>query len=192
MPATGVLPAMSGPVAQGRGFVIPRVDSPHWDGRYHDPVLIDETEGERWLEAAREHLRAGRHARSGSFHAHAVLASEQAAQCAVKAVLRATGSVDSARGHSLPALLAAGAQRSGFEVPEQLRERLGELAAHYQPTRYPDALASGTPGDHYGPQAADRFLDAAEKIIEAAGDHLKRLREAAASNEGEDGGSDSG
>lgn len=147
-------------------------------------MALDEAEGQRWLAAAREHLHAGQHAHAGGFHAHAVLAAEQAAQCAVKAVLRATGSVDRARGHSLPELLSVSAQRSGFDVPDRLRERLGELAAHYQPTRYPDALASGTPGDHYGTEAAERFLHTAEDVIEAADGHLSRL--GAAAEEAED------
>lgn len=154
----------------------------HYDGVM---ALLDEAEGRRWLAAAREHLRAGRHARAGGFHAHAVLAAEQAAQCALKAMLRATGSVDSARGHSLPELLSAAARRSGFVVDERLADRLGELSAHYQPTRYPDALASGTPGDHYGTEAAERFLSAAGEIIDAAAKHLDRLR-VAAQEDGDD------
>lgn len=150
-------------------------------------MVLDEAEATRWLKAAREHLAAGRHAHRGGFHAHAVLAAEQAAQCAVKGVLRATGSVDAARGHALPELLARGADRSGFTVDDRLAERLRELAAHYQPSRYPDALASGTPADHYGPEAAERFLTAADDLIAAVAEHVERLRVAAAEVEPDDG-----
>lgn len=54
-------------------------------------MTFDEAEYARWLRAATEHLAAARHAQQGAFHAQAVLSSEQAAQCALKAVLHGVG-----------------------------------------------------------------------------------------------------
>ncbi|MDP8968982.1 MAG: HEPN domain-containing protein, partial [Actinomycetota bacterium] len=53
-------------------------------------------------------------------------------------------------GHDLTALGALAAEALRATLTEELRSALGRLSRHYLPSRYPDALPGGAPGDHYG------------------------------------------
>lgn len=138
-------------------------------------ATFDEVEYERWLETARGHLRVARHDTEGRFYSAAVLQGEQAAQCALKALLHGVGHKQAARGHGLLSLAEACEQSAGLLLSGDDRQALARLARDYQPTRYPDALPEGTPMGHYGEQDAGRALEIASQIVEAVGATWGRL-----------------
>lgn len=112
-------------------------------------MIFDEPEYRRWVRAAEEHLAAAEHARGGGFHSASVLSAEQAAQCVLKALLHGVGLPALARGHDLLVLAAAATDEAGLELSTEDHAALAELGLQYQPSRYPDALPGGTPGDWF-------------------------------------------
>lgn len=138
-------------------------------------AAFDDVERERWLSTARRQLDTAQALTAGAFHESAVLHAEQAAQCALKGLLHAVGAVREARGHSLVDLVAACEERAALVLPDGSRAALGELAAQYQPSRYPDALPGGTPEEHYGAEAGDRAVRTAMLVIESVEAHLGAL-----------------
>lgn len=110
--------------------------------------------------------------RDGGVHEGAVLHAEQAVQCGLKALLHGLGETRRARGHDLVGLADACEELAGLVLGGDTREALGELAASYMPSRYPDALPGGTPADHYGPRAADEALRTARAVLGAV-EHRK-------------------
>lgn len=141
--------------------------------------MFDDDERERWLSTARRQLDTARALTAGAFHESAVLHAEQAAQCALKGLLHAVGAVREARGHSLLDLLAACEERAALALPDGARAALGELAAQYQPSRYPDALPGGTPAEHYGAEAAERAITTAARALVSVEAHLRALEDGA-------------
>ncbi len=127
-------------------------------------ATFDEPERDRWARAADEHLKAARHASDGGFHSAAVLHAEQSAQCVLKALLHGVGVSERARGHDLLALAAACRDEAGLVLSEADRAALADLALQYQPTRYPDALPSGTPADWFGAERAAAATATGERM----------------------------
>ena len=127
----------------------------------HDP----QAEAERWLTAAREELAWARHAASGGFYAPACFHSQQGAEKAVKAVHYHRG----ARivvGHNVRALIERLEPR--VAALDALVDAARELDLFYIPTRYPNGLDSGTPGEAFSLSQAQRALEHAAAILEAA------------------------
>ena len=121
-------------------------------------------EATRWLAAAREELAWARYATKGEFHAPACFHAQQAAEKAVKAVHFHRGA-RAVLGHSVRRLIETLA-----DAPSELdalREAARELDLFYIPTRYPNGLESGTPGEAFGPAQSERALDHASKILAA-------------------------
>lgn len=143
-----------------------------------DVALFDDVERERWLSTSRRQLVTARALTAGAFHESGVLHSEQSAQCALQGLLHAVGAVREARGHSLVDLVAACEDRAALVLPDDLRAALGELAAQYQPSRYPDALPGGTPEEHYGAGAAERAMTTATRVLKSVEAHLEAFRTA--------------
>jgi HEPN domain-containing protein len=120
---------------------------------------------DRWLRSAREDLAYARVAATAGHHAPACFHSQQAAEKAAKAVHYGRG----ARvviGHNVRALI----ESLDPSVPA-LSARLDDardLDVFYIPTRYPNGLESGTPGEAFGAQQSGRALAAAEAIVAAA------------------------
>ncbi len=112
--------------------------------------ILDDPEYERWRRAADSSLEMARLAADHGHHHHACLHAEQAAQQAVKGLLHGVGAGADSRGHDLTALGALAAEALRATLSDQLRSALGRLSRHYLPSRYPDALPGGAPGDHYG------------------------------------------
>ncbi len=127
----------------------------------HDP----QRERRRWLAAASEDLAFARHAVDGGFYAPACFHAQQAAEKAVKAVHYGRGS-RAVIGHNVRALI------STLDPPaEALHRQLDaarELDLFYVPTRYPNGLDEGTPGDAFSADQAERAVKLAGGIIEAA------------------------
>lgn len=150
---------------------------------------FDRTEYERWFATAGTGLAAARHAGDGGFHHIAVLQAEQAAQCALKALLHAVGAGSEARGHDLLRLAAACERLAGLALDDGHATRLRALGNDYMPTRYPDALPGGTPADYYDGEQATAAITTAEQLLAAVAATWEGLeREAAATHEMPDDG----
>lgn len=148
---------------------------------YCTTVIFDASEYGRWMSTARDNVAVARYSAEGGFHPAAVLHAEQAAQCALKALLHAVGRGERARGHGLLSLLDASRREAGLAVSDDLRDALADLARSYQPTRYPDALPEGTPRDHYGATTSPPAIETAQRIldeVERTWDALRRSAEA--------------
>ncbi|MGH9000641.1 MAG: HEPN domain-containing protein, partial [Acidimicrobiia bacterium] len=113
-------------------------------------VPLDEPEFTRWRAAA-ERAREAAAAQAGSgFHEWACFLSEQAAQLGTKGILHGVGA--GGWGHDLTALVARASEVLGTTWPSELERPAERLARFYLPTRYPDALPGGVPGDRFDAQ----------------------------------------
>lgn len=87
----------------------------------------------------------------------------------MKALLHGIGLPAVARGHDLLLLSAAVAEHAGMVLAEEQRAALAELGLQYQPSRYPDALPGGTPGDWFtGIQSSTAGTTAAHLVAAVA------------------------
>ncbi len=126
---------------------------------------FDGQEFSRWRAAANDaaetaHLLAG----TGR-HSDACFHAEQAAQLALKALLRGLGL--EAWGHDVIALGRRCAAELGQSWPRDIDRALVELSRLYIPTRYPDAHPGGTPADHYGAQDSAAACRQAGAVLDA-------------------------
>jgi HEPN domain-containing protein len=104
--------------------------------------MLDHSEFARWLEASDDEARVARELVDLKAFNAVVLHSEQAAQL----------------------LADRAAAAASLELADGLRERLTVLARDYMPTRYPDALVSGTPLGNYAHTDADRALETLARL----------------------------
>lgn len=130
-----------------------------------DPPL-DDVEFDRWRAAAESSIAMAAVARDAGFPHHACLHAEQAAQQALKGLLRGVGSATDARGHNLVALGQAAGAASGQEGSSIPGGALARLGRHYLPSRYPDAVPGGTPADNYSDEDAAQALGDARLVME--------------------------
>ncbi len=107
---------------------------------------LDGEEFRRWREEADRALAGARREGEAGAHNWSCFLAEQAAQLAVKGLLHGLGLAP--WGHDLPRL-GETASGAGIEVPRETHQALARLGRHYIPPRYPDAHASGPPGEHY-------------------------------------------
>ena len=129
------------------------------------PDVVDRHEYDRWMRTASRHSGLAGVARQAGYPEGAVLHAEQAAQCALKALLHGVGQRAAARGHGLVQLAAACTEFADLEVSDELLSGLRDLATTYLSSRYPDALPDGTPEDHYDDERAARSLAVAGEVI---------------------------
>jgi HEPN domain-containing protein len=73
---------------------------------------------------------------------------------------------------SLKALLAALLRELGGEAPQQWAAQARALDKLYAPTRYPDALGDAAPMDVFGPEDAERAMQAAKAFWDWAATEL--------------------
>jgi HEPN domain-containing protein len=123
------------------------------------------TEAERWLASAREDLAYARHAAAGGHHAPACFHSQQAAEKAVKAVHYARGA-RVVLGHTVRALIQSLDPRT--EALEALLDAARELDLFYVPTRYPNGLDQGTPGQAFSAAHSSSAIALATRLVEVA------------------------
>ncbi len=115
--------------------------------------LLDDEEYRRWRAAAHRAVQAADvQAASGLFEWSCFLA-EQAAQLGVKALLHGAGA--GAWGHDLAALVAMVPDAAGPAWPDEAGAPAERLSRFYLPTRYPDAIPGGVPGDRFTSDDAD-------------------------------------
>jgi HEPN domain-containing protein len=124
-----------------------------------------ESEGARWLRAARDDLASARHAAQGGFHAPACFQAQQAAEKAVKSVHYRRGA-RAVIGHNVRALIESLDPRAA--ALDALLDAARELDLLYLPTRYPNGLAAGTPAEAFSGSQSTRAIDLAGRIVEAA------------------------
>jgi HEPN domain-containing protein len=123
------------------------------------------TEALRRLAAARGDLAYARHAASGGHHAPACFHCQQAAEKAVKAVhyLRGARVV---LGHTVRALIQSLDPRS--DSLDALLDAARELDLFYVPTRCPNGLDEGTPGQAFSAAHSSHALELAARIVDTA------------------------
>ena len=108
------------------------------------------SQAQRDLEAAEASLKAG-------FYEWAAFQAQQAAEKALKALVQFRGG--QAWGHSLTRLAEE------LEAPEEVLQACQKLDLLYIPTRYPNGLPEGYPGEFFGESQAKEVISFAEKVI---------------------------
>ena len=125
--------------------------------------LFDEDEFNRWYDQARYTLESARRDLEAGDCAWSCFKSQQAAEYAAKALLRGLGKL--APGHSITKLLQQ-INTDVSEVNDTVFAAARNLDRHYIPARYPDAHASGSPFEFYGPETAREALEDARRVID--------------------------
>mgnify|MGYP003337269995 CR=1 FL=1 len=119
-----------------------------------------------WLRQATDDLRAARLLQGGGQAAQACFLSQQVGEKAIKALLAADDR--DLRSHSLGALL----RELGEEPAQRWQQQARVLDKLYAPTRYPDALGDELPSEVFGPEDAERALEAATQLLAWATEEL--------------------
>ncbi|HZD61082.1 MAG TPA: HEPN domain-containing protein [Anaerolineae bacterium] len=125
--------------------------------------MFDRGEFERWIAQSDKTLTSAEHDLSAGAYNWTCFKAQQAAECAVKALLRATAVP--AVGYSVLKLMEALANQ-GFEIA-QLTHCARIIDAHYLPTRYPDVYPQGSPFEFYDEDIAREAIKCAQQIIES-------------------------
>lgn len=112
---------------------------------------LDQAEGD--LEHALSDLERG-------FYDWACFSAQQSAEKAIKAVFQKMGA--EAWGHSVADLIIELSKSQ--KVPQGLIDMALELDKAYIPTRYPNALPSGSPRRRYTANEAKRLIEYAQAI----------------------------
>lgn len=126
------------------------------------PKLFDEDEFNRWFGQAEHTLRSATNDMDRADYDWSCFKSQQAAEYAVKALLRGLGK--EAIGHSVLKLIAKLGE-TGCIIGEELKGRARSVDKHYIPTRYPNAYAEGSPFEFYDRKTAEEAIDNASEII---------------------------
>ncbi|GBC84289.1 hypothetical protein HRbin11_00714 [bacterium HR11] len=140
--------------------------------------MLDEGEFQRWMRQAEHTLESAERDRSERDYAWACFKAEQAAQCALKALLISIGQV--AHGHSLRRLIRQ-VEASGFSVPSSVVTAAEGLERHYIPSRYPDAYPEGSPFEFYHDEQAQEALRWADHIIDFVWEAFRSVQRASTS-----------
>ena len=119
-----------------------------------------------WLRQAEDDLRAARLLQGGGQAAQACFLAQQVGEKAIKALLAAEDR--DLRSHSLGALL----RELGEEPTQRWQRQARVLDKLYAPTRFPDALGDELPADVFGPEDAERALEAASALLAWAEEEL--------------------
>jgi HEPN domain-containing protein len=128
-------------------------------------VPLDDPEFRRWRAAADRALAASTAQRAANIHEWACFLAEQSAQLGMKALLHGVGA--EAWGHDLAALTARAAELVGEPWPADAGRRAERLSRFYVPTRYPDAVPGGIPGDRYDAEDAVAAAEDAHALLSA-------------------------
>lgn len=115
-------------------------------------VPLDTGEFTRWRAAAARAAGAAVAQADAGYNEWSCFLYEQAAQLAVKAILHGVGA--GAWGHDLANLVAAASEAVGPPWSSDVARAAERLSRFYLPTRYPDAVPGGVPGDRFDPDDA--------------------------------------
>lgn len=132
-----------------------------------DPSIVSEFDGrefDRCGRATDEQVEDARTLADHGSYNSAVLHLEQAAQMALKGLLRATGLASHTRTHGLRGLAERCRDDLGMDVSDEELGDLTRLERDYQPARYPDALTTGTPRGAYDRKDYERACATVEAL----------------------------
>lgn len=124
--------------------------------------MLDRDEYIRWLASAEQALKSAVNDMNSNYYNWACFKAQQAAEFAVKALLRGIGKPS--YGHSISRLLLV-LEQIGIKVPEEIMENAKYLDKLYVPTRYPNAWSEGSPHEYYTRKDSENAIRAAELII---------------------------
>jgi HEPN domain-containing protein len=122
------------------------------------------SEALRWFNEALWDLDTARILHREKRYNAAAFYAHQAAEKAAKALLYHVN--EAPWGHSIRELLQRYFVKINREADEKLLTFARELDRHYIPSRYPNALPSGTPHEAYDAETSIKALKASEEIIE--------------------------
>ncbi|WP_206206178.1 HEPN domain-containing protein [Thermococcus indicus] len=125
--------------------------------------MIKRSEYERWMKQAGRTLSSARRDLEEGYYEWASFKAQQAAELAVKALLRGLGYAPI--GHSITRLLRE-LRAEGFSIPREILSMAMELDRNYIAPRYPDAYPEGAPFEYYSEDVAGELISYAEEIIE--------------------------
>lgn len=119
-----------------------------------------------WLRQAQDDLRAAEVLKAAGQAAQACFQAQQVGEKAIEALLAADDR--DLRSHLLTALL----RELGEEPVQRWQRQARVLDKLYAPTRYPDALGDELPAEVFGPEDAERALEAASQLFDWAQEEL--------------------
>jgi HEPN domain-containing protein len=121
-----------------------------------------------WIFEAERDLDHARHDVASGFFNWACFSAQQGAEKALKAVFQKLGA--EAWGHSVVGLVNE--LQAKVNIPQELIEACQDLDKAYIPTRYPDALPSGSPSLLYNKTEAERLINYGEQVVRFCKDIL--------------------
>jgi len=122
---------------------------------------MDESEFVRWISFSKRTLDSARGDLERGDYNWACFKSQQAAEFALKALLRGLGMPS--YGHSLSRLLLEVGRV--FQCEDDVVQAAKTLDKYYVPTRYPNAWVEGVPDEYYTRKDAEDAVRFAERII---------------------------
>ena len=135
--------------------------------------MLDEKEFDRWMSSAERTLISAQGDSKRGDYNWACFKAQQAAEFAVKAILRGLGLPS--YGHSIYKLLTLLKERD-LNVPNEIIDAGKALDKHYVPTRYPNAWSEGSPHEYYTKDDAENAIYKATLIIEWVKKSWKSLK----------------
>ena len=126
-------------------------------------MMIKRSEYERWMKQAERTLASAHRDLEEGYYEWASFKAQQAAELAVKALLRGLGYAPI--GHSITRLFRD-LRDEGFEIPREILSMAMELDRNYIAPRYPDAYSEGAPFEYYSEDVARELISYAEELIE--------------------------
>ena len=127
-------------------------------------LMLDASEFDRWIEASRRTFESALGDVERGDYNWACFKFQQAAELAVKGLLRGIGRPSP--GHSVSRLLEAAARDTGSTLEEGVIECAKLLDKFYIPTRYPDAWSEGPPHYYYTRRDSVDAMECASRVIE--------------------------
>lgn len=133
---------------------------------------MDESEYLRWILFSKRTLSSARGDLERGDYNWACFKSQQAAEFAVKALLRGLGMPS--YGHSISRLLTG--VSSALKCDDKIIQAAKALDKHYVPTRYPSAWVEGSPDEYYTKKDAEDAIRFAEDIMSWVEDVWRSLK----------------
>ncbi|HII61026.1 HEPN domain-containing protein [Pyrococcus horikoshii] len=125
--------------------------------------MFKRREYERWIVEAKRTLSSAYSDLKEGYYEWASFKAQQAAELAVKAILRGLGFAPI--GHSITRLLKDLSGSLNLDIPREILYFAMELDRNYIAPRYPDAYPEGSPFEYYSEDIAKELVKYAEKII---------------------------
>ena len=123
-----------------------------------------------WLRQAERDLKAAETSAAAGHHEWAAFQAQQSGEKAVKALVQHLhGAV---RGHAVREILLQ--LPASAAVPQALLRAAQELDKVYLTSRYPNAFASGTPGDYFDENNSRELIGYAREILEFCRSQIHR------------------